>query len=311
MCVLLSFRAVAVPALFALILAACYTGPADTSRASDPDGTREPDAGSVWAAPAGKIVLSLLQARRSKHGGEWDALELKILLRNGDGAPTIALDPALFKVRDTGDGWTVASAEQAPRWLDGTPCRSGVGLLGGTSASCTLNVPLKSSINEVIELRYEPPGDARSARIGIDVEECTSCGTVCTYLDADTEHCGACDALVGAGMHCTAGGRECNNPDFDICGSACVDLASDPKNCGACGLVSPTGSCARALPGCPDEKTYCTDHCVSLLTDPDHCGTCGAKVPAGGICANGFGTCPSGKYACGMPAVCLDTPCPP
>jgi hypothetical protein len=63
----------------------------------------------------------------------------------------------------------------------------------------------------------------------------TDCGGVCTDLQRDADHCGACGKSCGKTHYCEWGKCAGCDPPFQYCGNKCVDTRYDPLNCGACG----------------------------------------------------------------------------
>lgn len=154
--------------------------------------------------------------------------------------------------------------------------------------------------------------DGCEADLGIDPDNCKSCGAVCPAPANGKADClaGMCD--FGG---CLLGFGDCNDDLADGCE---IDLKSDELSCGACGYACPPlpnatplcsdaacviGSCDAGYADC-DASTF--DGCESFLaTDVNHCGACNAPCVAlphaypkceGSMCA--IGGCESGFADC-------------
>ena len=123
----------------------------------------------------------------------------------------------------------------------------------------------------------------------------TCCGAVCSDLQHDPGHCGAC------GTPCIGG--------FNCCGGACSDPAGDVNNCRACGgactVANGSPLCGQAgcavgfcNPGFGDCNGSYADGCETSTSDNvNNCGACNfvCTVPhaiakcTGGACQ--VGTC--------------------
>ncbi|CAI5496628.1 unnamed protein product [Closterium sp. Naga37s-1] len=72
----------------------------------------------------------------------------------------------------------------------------------------------------------------------------TLCGSLCTFLKSDPNHCGSCN-------------RYCAT-DFMCCSATCTSLLTDKKNCGKCGRFCRgtciAGTCDYGAAGTPLKK---------------------------------------------------------
>jgi hypothetical protein len=140
-----------------------------------------------------------------------------------------------------------------------------------------------------------------------------ACGTTCTNLQADPNHCGNCATVCPTGMACQAGAcqSQCGLGQA-LCGGVCKTIVSDPANCGACGTAClagqfcVSGACSNACPLQPCDGAGGGVECADVASNPSHCGACGAACAAGQSCiqVKCAVACPSGQTACG--GVCTD-----
>jgi hypothetical protein len=142
-----------------------------------------------------------------------------------------------------------------------------------------------------------PPEQAACLRTWIetlDPVNCETCGgEACVDLDADTQHCGACDNACPAGVSCVAG--DCSCPaGQELCGDVCLDTQADLQNCGGCDdACAPNKVCWMGV--CADtcgDLTACGGGCVDTQTNPDHCGGCDNTCDMGNACDMGGCGCP-------------------
>jgi hypothetical protein len=129
-------------------------------------------------------------------------------------------------------------------------------------------------------------------------EGAVRCNGMCTYLEWDPDHCGACGRVCGGPTpYCNWG--ECTEcpPGLALCGGFCVNLATDPDHCGACGNV-----CGGSTPYCSEGQctncggwgaAICNGVCINTLSDNGNCGACGVQCAADENCTFGIctGTC--------------------
>ncbi|MDP3277872.1 MAG: hypothetical protein Q8Q09_21995 [Deltaproteobacteria bacterium] len=96
------------------------------------------------------------------------------------------------------------------------------------------------------------------------------CGARCVDLSADSNHCGVCGVVCGAGRACSSGRCECAGTTVE-CSGACVDVATNVSHCGMCDKpCDPTGVpgasvvCTGGMCGvrCPDGATRVGATCV-------------------------------------------------
>jgi hypothetical protein len=136
----------------------------------------------------------------------------------------------------------------------------------------------------------------------------TRCGEDCINLNADLQHCGACDSACD--LACTGGACECPASQTQ-CGNLCINTRTDRQNCGACGNDCPGGqtcdggACVDIV--CPTGRSVCNDQCADINTDVYNCGACGRRCSVEGrqICAAGSCACPTGLGSCSAP---VDSP---
>ena len=149
----------------------------------------------------------------------------------------------------------------------------------------------------------------------------TSSSTVCTDVQADPLHCGACGVACGAGTVCSAG--ECVLscvPTQQACPGTggtgyCADLSQDPNNCGACGVACPAGQACAVAAGQTTASCRCPTgqpdacgagagaFCTNVQVDPLDCGACGVACGAGTVCSAGACvlSCVPSQQACEGP----------
>lgn len=210
------------------------------------------------AVPPGAIGVRVDQARITS--GE--PLQLNVLVSNGTGGSPLALDLSTVSVK-TSDGVLHAASVLARSkvWVDGADFSASNKLAEGSGFQWRIEVDdiTRASGLVPVELRMSA-ADGRSAKAAITPEACTVCGAVCTYLDRDLSHCGACGtAPSGAqAMSCSGGVLKCEDMTRSSCATAtsnkfaCVDLNTDNANCGACGRTTQAGVsyCDAGAPKC-------------------------------------------------------------
>lgn len=158
----------------------------------------------------------------------------------------------------------------------------------------------------------------------------TLCGDVCTDLQTDVIHCGACgntcsvseECLNGtcappAPVLCPAGQIRCDG----ICREAVTNFGSEGVSCPGGGGV-PTecppgqvlcnGACfpeGRCQPTeCQPGWGYCYGVCRDFQNDPGYCGGCNSGCTGNGYCQGGTCTsCSSALMACGADCVDIKT----
>ncbi|HVY48719.1 MAG TPA: hypothetical protein VHB21_22680, partial [Minicystis sp.] len=118
-----------------------------------------------------------------------------------------------------------------------------------------------------------------------DVSRCVckqgfvSCAGVCTDVEHDALHCGACLTACGAGDVCSGG----------ICGATATPAPARPFSVGSgCDGRTPCmegSSCVDGTCVCDAGKTACGAGCVDLQADWRACGGCGQVCL--GTCVNG------------------------
>jgi hypothetical protein len=161
-----------------------------------------------------------------------------------------------------------------------------------------------------------------------------NCNGQCTYLNNDTQNCGACGNQCPTGEVCEEGAcmrasgvavvAVTGCPAGEIyCNGQCTDPSSDIQNCGLCGnRCQPGSACVSGVctetagslfgtsVGCPAGKIYCNGRCADLSSDTQNCGLCGNRCPPGATCVSGVCTeaagslsgtavgCPAGEIYC-------------
>jgi hypothetical protein len=165
------------------------------------------------------------------------------------------------------------------------------------------------------------PGTNCETVTAIDVNNCGSCGNVCSNNN-DTPVCanGVCM------LNCNPGYGNCDG----IPGNGCETPLGTVSNCGVCGTVCTTqngtptcntaatppvcaiGSCATGYAACPGNGNNCLTYIGG--SDVNNCGACGhvcttnngTPVCVGGVChagscQPGWGNCPGNGTDCSTP----------
>ncbi len=92
-----------------------------------------------------------------------------------------------------------------------------------------------------------------------------TCGQTCIDLAVDTDNCGACGHVCGAGFTCEDGACFCGASTCaageGCCGGTCTDL-THPANCAACGVI------------CGMSDVCTAKGCVPMCEPPAESGTC-------------------------------------
>lgn len=236
--------------------------------------------GAVTAAPR-QLTLNVHQARQHRTDGKADTpLLLSVTLGNGkDGAP-VPLNAALFKLR-VRSGLLKSPTVDASPWIDGvTPSPTDALAAGATFGPWRLAFAIDAADDPPLELTFEIPGtsvgdttvgDGRRASVTVSLEKCTTCTdpdpsgqgspVVCTYLDRDPHHCGACTTTDGNDFGVYGGTRgTCKSGSYDCATGAsacatdtgradgfaymgCFDLSTASMHCGKCGQSCGASSC--------------------------------------------------------------------
>ncbi|MFO0676185.1 MAG: hypothetical protein U0169_06605 [Polyangiaceae bacterium] len=273
-----------------LLLVASFAGSAATACSS---GSEVDEAGGPLRAPSTKdgagagdgglgangafevgvneVGLKVVRARQTTDGGWGGDLELVVTLANGSRGKPLPLMAPLFRVKTKSGILYRGGSGGAVTWI---PAKARAGLEScagnaevgpGAQASCILTFDTHYA-TDIVEVAYATPGtetglgDQRTATATFTTEACAPCGTACTYLDVDPDHCGACD-------------------------KALLPYAMDPETGRSIDLV-----CVESKPACkPDAKTgatttFCTTssptesgtaRCVDVSTSNTDCGACG------------------------------------
>lgn len=258
---------------------------------SPPAGSPKPE-GGVPPKP-GQLGLRVDAARQFRTRGDAEPLVLAVTLTNGEGGAAVPLNPVLFKLQLASGLLILPTSVRSSDlvWVDGREPDLGSALAGGSSyAGWRLAFDVDAQVDPPVKLLFEIPGvteagvtvgDGRSASAVVNLEPCAPCGVVCTYLDRDEQHCGACGRSALGDVSCRDGAFTCEKSSDALCtnaqGSYCVDVHGwDPDNCGACGATAPRGGgCESGVPTCFGGATLCGDTCVETYYDEANCGACG------------------------------------
>jgi hypothetical protein len=320
----------------ALLTTACGSDgdkPADDGMGSDldggsPDGSTEEEENPPLGAGKGEVALRVDQARRATRDGDVGYVNVAFTLANGSDSPPASLNLALFSVK-TSSGLYVMASATSPGWVEGEMCNPSVAVGAGASSACALAFELEDD-QMPVELFYQTAGkiagtgsDQRSATAALTLEQCTPCGTDCTYLDRDTQNCGTCGNVLEVGydenlnqnvtLECRKGKAACPSDEPNLTGCvmrrydsgvpggvevlACIDLNTTERHCGACDRRVEHGECVNGQASCSEgEYTTCGDdaYCVDLTQDLANCGACGHTCnvpPAGEISGSGYTFC--------------------
>lgn len=261
------------------------------------DAGASPDA--AVTAPFGSMALAVHAARQSKGIAKYGTLELAVSLANGVGNSDLLLNQANYKLR-LRSGVVKRPIVHAVGWVSGSkPSPTDLLAPGASYGPWVLSFDVDASQDPPVQLSFEVPGlapDAPPARVAsapVRFEPCTPCGAICTYLDVDTENCGACGVNV---PRCTDGNPVCATGE-QVCTDRCVNLSRDLNHCGTCGQKVPLGgSCLAGRPTCPGTGgAVCNGVCKDLDVDPDNCGSCGTRVPIGAQCVGRVPVCPGAR----------------
>lgn len=261
------------------------TGPGATAEAgSSADGGSSLD--SPLAAP-GQLGLRIEQARQHRANGEPDTeFLLAVTVANGEGGAPVPLAASSFKLHVKSGllkSPTSTGSSADVRWVDGKTADVTDSLAGGASyGPWTLSFSIDASKDAPIELTFETPGvtlgdatvgELRKVATRVVLEECTECRdypkeadptappVVCTYLDRDPSHCGACT----------------------VDGTSVTRLAPYVGMQGTCNAGAVV--CPGGLAACTTEKNgYSLMGCFNLATEYWHCGKCGRSCEGNEHC---------------------------
>ncbi|TNE46969.1 MAG: hypothetical protein EP343_21860 [Deltaproteobacteria bacterium] len=153
------------------------------------------------------------------------------------------------------------------------------------------------------------------------------CGLLCTNLQFDKAHCGACGTACKANELCNngtcatldalgcnpacQGGRTCQQgvcvcPSGEVdCNGTCAVLATSAQHCGACGNACGSGAtCQQGVCTCASGQSYCNGQCIDTNANDANCGACGNACGTGLFCDVGKCVCSGGKTNCN--GTCVD-----
>ncbi len=148
-------------------------------------------------------------------------------------------------------------------------------------------------------------------------------GSYCTDLQEDTDNCGECGLVCGAGRECRYGECICDSgAGYFDCSGTCKHLTDDEDNCGGCGIECDPGvdcidsKCHQPCTyqqDCPSGK-ICTgtfagnDAVTDGQCDVVGCtqdSDCAAYEPTGGISGWSMGTTDDNKMRCTPGGFCV------
>jgi hypothetical protein len=160
----------------------------------------------------------------------------------------------------------------------------------------------------------------------------TRCGSTCSDLQTDPNHCGICErSCVGGtgadavcsggqcGLHCSADPQDqqcappnhcsqshCCASDQTWCGDRCVATATDASNCGGCGLPCsapnhgvPVCSNSQCSYSCQGGYSPCGSGCIDSSSDVNNCGSCSHRCTSGSCLG---GACLIASVSCSIAA---------
>jgi hypothetical protein len=100
-------------------------------------------------------------------------------------------------------------------------------------------------------------------------ESLHKCGSTCTDLSQDPQHCGSCETVCDPGKLCQDGHCVIDCGDKTRCGDTCVDVRTDVNHCGDCNKAcpAPTGAgkatcqAKQCVAVCDDGEPACGNAC--------------------------------------------------
>jgi len=144
-----------------------------------------------------------------------------------------------------------------------------------------------------------------------DVPDQLNCNGTCVDYLHDSDNCGACGNVCGAGTCCTNGNCvSLCDPGEIYCNGTCRDPQNDNDNCGGCGITCGEGNCcvdgACTPYGCEEGRDNCDGACIDVANDDDNCGSCGNACSGSTCCFEGSCTslCGPDRALCGT--LCRD-----
>jgi hypothetical protein len=192
----------------------------------------------------------------------------------------------------TFEGWAFAgscppSSSALPLWVS-RPVT--ITLTAGTTTPLTLLMEKSGQAN--VSLDFGGPTCTTTGWVSCQMSD----GTVqCVNPQSDSQNCGACGKVCGAGQSCSAG--------------ACVNQVANGGTCQSNGQCV-SGNCSNTT-CCAAGQTGCSGACVDLSTSNAHCGAC-----SGTVCTPGAQQCSGGRclladgQPCSSASQCLSGVCP-
>jgi hypothetical protein len=190
----------------------------------------------------------------------------------------------------TFEGWAFAgscppSSSALPLWLS-RPVT--ITLTAGTTTPLTLLMEKSGQAN--VSLDFGGPTCTTTGWVSCQMAD----GTVqCVNPQSDSQNCGVCGKVCGAGQSCSAG--------------ACVVQLPNGGTCQSNGQCV-SGNCSNTT-CCAAGQTGCSGACVSLSNNNANCGTCGHGCTGAATCSNGNCLLADGQ-PCSSASQCLSGVCP-
>jgi hypothetical protein len=235
----------------------------------------------------------------------------------GNGGGSSTAPNATSAVATAGTTVTVPAATTATVAALQTSCQSGLALCSGTCrdlttdsrncGSCGYVCLAGTSCQDSWCLEGAKGSNTNDSAVVYTGSACTGretlCGTICTDLLSDKNHCGVCSRACGSQEICVNArcGPACAESGTTLCGDDCVDLSTSMSDCGSCGnecrtfLPNALGSACTdgmcVVSGCDAGYGDCdgsiSNGCeANLRTDENNCGSCGTRCPSDELCSN-------------------------